>query len=125
MAESAQALYGHEISCDRSTMPQTIERRHACAQNGGRFDRRKSVWNCCHCFLPRDHVLSVSAVFLESGHLEVSTTHEVATPTRIALTTMSTMPTHTHPLTLLPRRDARANLVDHSGHLMPRDARVL
>jgi hypothetical protein len=35
------------------------------------------------------------------------------------------MPPHTDPLTLLPRRDARANLVDHAGDLMTRDARIM
>jgi hypothetical protein len=38
---------------------------------------------------------------------------------------MAAMPSHTHPLALLPRRDARANLVDHADNLMTRDAWIL
>jgi hypothetical protein len=35
------------------------------------------------------------------------------------------MPAHPYPLTLLPHRDVRANLVDDAGDLMTRDARIL
>src|SRR5687768_13429035 len=75
--------------------------------------------------MSRDHVLGISAVFLEAGHLEVSAPHEIAAPAGIALTTMAPMPAYTDPLALLPHRDARSNLVDDSGHLVARDSRVL
>jgi hypothetical protein len=57
--------------------------------------------------------------------LEVSAAHEIATPARIALSTMAAMPTDAHPLAFLPRRDAGTNLVDYSGHFVARDTRVL
>jgi hypothetical protein len=125
MAKSAQALHGHKVSCDRPTMPQTIERRDTCAHKGGRFRGRKSIGNRRHGFLSCDHILSISAIFLESGHLEVPTSHEIATSTRIAVTIMSTVPANSHSLAFLPHRHASAKLVYYSGYFVAGDPRVL
>jgi hypothetical protein len=62
---------------------------------------------------------------MHSGHLEVPTTHEIASPTRIALKTMSTMPAYAYPLTIFPGCNTHANFIDNTGDLMPRDSRIL
>src|SRR2546426_5927549 len=62
---------------------------------------------------------------MESRDSEILTPDKIPTTTRDTLTTVPAMPSHTHPLAILPRRHARSDLVDHSGHLVARDARVL
>src|SRR5437870_9100574 len=62
---------------------------------------------------------------MESGDSEILTPDKIPTTTRNTLTTVPAMPSHTHPLALFPRRHAHSDLVDHSGHLVARDARVL
>src|SRR5437867_9465381 len=62
---------------------------------------------------------------MESRDSGILTPDKIPTTTRDTLTTVPAMPSHTHPLALLPRRHARSDLVDHSGHLVARDARVL
>jgi hypothetical protein len=58
---------------------------------------------------------------MKSCDTEILASHEVATPTRIALTTMSTMPAHTYSLTSFPCRHAGSNLVDNAGYFVACD----
>jgi hypothetical protein len=62
---------------------------------------------------------------MKSCDTEIPASHEVAAPARIALTAMSTMPTHTHSLASFPCRHACSNLVDNTGYLVACDPWIL
>ena len=125
MAEPAQPLHGHKISCSRPAMAQTIERRNARAENGSRLCRRERVRNGSQGLAPCNHVVRIPAIITESRDSEILATDEIPTTTGDTLTAVPAVPSHPHPLALLPRRHARSDRVDHPGHLVPRDARVL
>src|SRR5690348_12970955 len=106
-------------------MSQAIERRHTGTQDRRCLGRRDRIWNGGQGFTPSDHILSISSVIMKSCDTEIPASHEVATPTGVALTTMSTMPAHTHPLPPCPCRHAGSHFVDNAGDLVARDPRVV
>src|SRR6185436_12968835 len=74
----------------------------------------------------RDQVVGVAAVVADAGDLERHLAgHEVAAPAGLAVTAVSTVPAHAHPLADTPPGDSPAERVDDTGHLVPRRSREL
>src|SRR3989442_14429724 len=65
------------------------------------------------------------AVITEPRDPEILATDEIPTTTWVTVTAVPSMPSHTHPLALLPRCRARPDLVNDAGHFVACDTRVL
>ena len=72
-----------------------------------------------------DHVLAVAAVVGDAGDLAAHAGEELPAAAGVAIAAVAAVPADAHPLARLPSGDAGADRVDHPGHLMAGDARVL
>src|ERR1700757_3160264 len=75
-------------------------------------------------FYRRNHIFLISAVVSDSAHLQIRAVPKVSAPALQAGSILPTMPAHSYSLSLLPRRDAAAHLVNHTRHLVPRHTRI-
>ena len=73
----------------------------------------------------RDHVVGVTAIVGDAGHLAPLAGEKVTAAAGLAVPAVSAMPTDSDPLTLGPAHDACADRINNSGNLMSRDSRVL
>ena len=72
-----------------------------------------------------DHVLAVAAVIRDAGDLAAHAGEELAAAAVVAIPAIAAVPADAHPLARLPAGDAGADRVDHPGHLMAGNPRVL
>src|SRR5215467_5812467 len=71
----------------------------------------------------RDHHLGISAIRMNAGESLVTTIHEIAISTELAITARASEEADTDALTNRPALDARAKGIDSTDHFVPRDAR--
>src|SRR5207249_3274736 len=72
-----------------------------------------------------DQVLAVAAVVGDTGDLTGHAGKKLSTPAVVAMAAIAAVPPNAHALPRLPSGDAGAHRIDHAGHLMTWDPRVL
>src|SRR4051794_36882311 len=125
MAEPAEAEDRDEVARPGTAVAQRVEGRHAGAH------QRRGVWggqplgHHRECRHRGDHVVGVAAVERDAGHLHAGLAGEVVAPAAVvAGEAVPGVPTDADALAgLPPPRDVLAHGVDHTDHLVPRDAR--
>src|SRR5215471_14383545 len=70
--------------------------------------------------MPRNHVLLVPAIHGNPRNLLVAARHEIAASARFAYEAVPAMPSHSHPVALLPFHNLRPNGINHARNFMPR-----
>ncbi len=73
----------------------------------------------------RDHVLAIAAVVRDAGDLPAHAGEEIAAAALVAIAAVAAVPTHAHSLPWFPAGHTGADRVDHSGHFVTGDTRVL
>src|SRR5580692_8363162 len=115
MAQSAEAEYGYEVAGPGGAITQSIVGGDPRAHERSGIDRRQFVWNERHGNGRRDHVIGVSAVKRNAGHLQRDgAAEEIAMTTVVAHPAMPAVPAHADALAGSPLRDSRADCVHHS-----------
>jgi hypothetical protein len=125
VAEPTQAEHGDDVTRACTAVSQRIEGGDTGTHQWGRVDGLQLSRHPRDRAGGRDHVLRVSAVEAEARDLTGHAGKEVATSALVAMPAISTVPPNAHALARRESGDARANHIDHSGHLMARDPRVL
>jgi hypothetical protein len=94
---------------------QTVEGRDAGTEKGRCFHRRQAVRDGRHGFASRNHVLGISAIFIESSDLQVLASNEISPSAWHTLPAMASVPPDACPLTLLPDRHLRTDGINHAS----------
>jgi hypothetical protein len=96
-------LYGNQIPRNSADMTEGVEDRDSSTEKGGRIGGGESLRYRGDRFLWRDHVFGITAVEMERSDLLIPAQDEITTTARTADKTMAAMPSHTNPLTRLPK----------------------
>src|SRR5438132_2299796 len=116
MSESADALYRDHVTGARARIAQCIENRHARAHEWPGLFRWQFIGNRRQRRSRGDHVLGVTAIEIDAGHLAIGAHRKIAAPTLVADEIVSAMPADTDALSFRPIGHAVADKIDNSGN---------
>ena len=125
VAEPAQPEHGDDVARPRAAVAQRVERGQAGAHQRGRLDGRQVGGHQRDRAGGGDQVLAVAAVIGDAGDLAAHAGEELPAAAVVAIAAVAAVPPDADPLARLPSGDAGADRVDHPGHLMAGDPRVL
>src|SRR5262244_4484350 len=123
MAKAADAKHSNKITRFRRRVSQCVARRKPRAQQRRRIGRREVIRDRHEPARLCDHYLGISAVRMNAREFLVTTVHEIAIATELAITARTSEEADTDALTNRPALDTRAKGIDPPDHFVPRDAR--
>src|SRR5689334_18390 len=101
MTKPAETEHSHNIARAGSAVSQRVESRQPGAQQWRSIGWLEAVRHRGHRACGRDHVLGVTAVEVNSGHLRVVAGKEIAASAMVAIPAVVAVPTHADALTNL------------------------
>ncbi len=122
VAESSDALDGHQITGGGSRIAQRVENRDAGAKQRRGVGGRKFIGNGGYRFGGREHVFLIAAVVTDAGDLFVLAVDEIASAAGIASEIMSAVPSYADALAGLPVFNVGADGVNATGNFVSRNA---
>src|SRR5690349_3336065 len=125
MSQTSNSLHRDRISCPRARIAQCVvdgnsRTKQRCSIFGG-----KIVGNASHCFLPRKHVLLISAIEMNSRDFRIAAVDEIPAAARVTHKAMPAVPAYPHAIATLPHGDIFAHSVDTPRNLVPWRTRIL
>src|SRR5205814_2297169 len=102
MSQPADAVHRHNVATARTRIAERVVNGDARAHEWSCFFRRQLIRNQRHRRHRRDHVLSISAIEIDTGDFAIYAHGEIAAPALFADKTMPAVPAYADALTFLP-----------------------
>jgi hypothetical protein len=118
VSESSDALHGNQIARKGANMTEGVEDRNSSTEKGSRIGSGESLRYRGYRFLWGDHVFGIAAVEMERSDLLIPAQDEITTTARAADKTMAAMPSHSNPLTRLPKLNVSSDGIHAAGNFV-------